>query len=207
MQITQQVRVDPNEVDELEGCKRWECVVMSDDERLAWLAIDRLPLHTDEDIILQADYDMHTPHEAVFAVCDGYVLRPHVAELLPRTPRDVMEWGHEPSILIATPPEAEPEWQLPGVEELLLARLLAEVQILGDVLCAVQLAVNAKGSVRQERDRLRSVFSNLAFIDLPRKRDMPGNVMLMPDWGAFHQARSACERRFGFLPSPQIHWT
>jgi len=207
MKTTQQVRVDPNEVDEMEGCKGWECVVELDGKQIARLAVDRLPLHTDEDIFLQADYDMDTPHEPVFAVCDEYELHPHVATLLACAPQEVMDAGYEPSILVTEAPEVEPEWRELGVDELLLARLLTEVQSLGDVLCAVQLShLGARAARSLELDRQRAIFHNLSFVDVPRKRDLPRNVMLMPDWRQLHGAKHYYEQRFAFLPPPQVLW-
>ena len=199
-------RLDPNSVEELEGEESWSVTASEDedDPHFARLAVHRLPLGCGEDLVLHSDYHLRAEAETVLAVVEHDSLRPCVERRLVRQPDD----ADRPTILVLDVPSLTDDWLDLGVEELLLTRVLAELQREDDVLVAVQLA--APGDVPRKRReavrRWKPVFEGIGFRPLrQRDPDLPDDVWLLADWGLLHDADQGLREHFGFAPSPFSH--
>jgi hypothetical protein len=181
---------------EMPGQRSWYVSVGETGKKpFGWLAAHRVPLNNGEDVYMTCDSGPEVPGGPVFAVVGGR------GDTYSTKARRLLPDHHDPdsvtaAIFVLEPVVLEEEWTGLGVEELLLATVLSDLQDLDVSLAVVQpVRWDLKGKARTAAGaRHKPIFQNLGFVPFVH------GAWVLADWSSLHEAHAIYQERFG-LPT------
>lgn len=156
----------------------------------ARLAAHRVPLNNGEKVFLTCDCGPEVPGGPVFAVVAGDTFN---AKARRRLPDNYDAGSVTAAIFVVEPVVLEDEWIGLGVEELLMATVLSDLQDPDVGLVAVEpVRWDLQGRARTAPGALhKPVFEHLGFAPFAL------GTWTLTDWSSLHDAHALYRKRFG----------